>query len=413
MVRANSSYVITPDAFSVDPSLVGLPLARPSRRLMAMLLDLLIVAMLVRSGGAVLLGLTAGWFAFRVAGKLTGTAQRPIGRVVRLSVRAFGALILFLVATSLWSRGFGAVRGLLRNTVQASLVTSSTDTTKMGARQAIGIAALVSSFQSSENEEVARKRAGELVAGLRNSGMSETDIRETLRGITESGEGDERPWLREIAENSLAPQAPAAAASAPTPDSLARAYAAAVQAGDTAAAAALRPRVASALARDSLDALRGELREAENSRDQVAARLERVENRGFLRSLLHFLDELGIGFGWTGLYFTAFVALWKGQTPGKRLAGVRVVRLDGKPMTMWYSFERFGGYAAGLVTGLLGFAQVYWDRNRQMIHDKIVETVVVRERAGQASPIPAAPPAAYATPPIGSYHTRRAELMRS
>jgi hypothetical protein len=49
-------------------------------------------------------------------------------------------------------------------------------------------------------------------------------------------------------------------------------------------------------------------------------------------------------------------------------------------MTLWTGFERFGGYAAGLVTGLLGFAQVYWDRNRQMIHDKIVETVVVREQ---------------------------------
>ena len=115
---------------------------------------------------------------------------------------------------------------------------------------------------------------------------------------------------------------------------------------------------------------------------ETARELEKLEDRGLLASLLHFLDDLGIGFGWSGLYFTAFVALWNGQTPAKRLLGVRVVRLDGKPMTWWSSFERFGGYAAGLVTGLMGFAQVYWDRNRQMIHDKIVETVVVRERSG-------------------------------
>jgi hypothetical protein len=179
-------------------------------------------------------------------------------------------------------------------------------------------------------------------------------------------------------------------------DSLKRAYAAAVSPDDTAAARALEPRVASALARDSLDELRDELREARQDHREVAGRLESLEQRGLLASLLHFLEDLGIGFGWTGLYFTAFVALWNGQTPAKRLLGVRVVRLDGKPMTMWSSFERFGGYAAGLVTGLMGFAQVYWDRNRQMIHDKIVETVVVRVRA-DGTPVPAQAPAASAS----------------
>ncbi len=110
---------------------------------------------------------------------------------------------------------------------------------------------------------------------------------------------------------------------------------------------------------------------------------------GVIAWIVDFLDEMGIGLGWTGLYFTGFVAFWRGQTPGKRLLGVRVVRLNGQPMTLWMSFERFGGYAAGLVTGLLGFAQVYWDDNRQMIHDKVVETVVVRERAGSpAAPAP-------------------------
>jgi hypothetical protein len=60
-------------------------------------------------------------------------------------------------------------------------------------------------------------------------------------------------------------------------------------------------------------------------------------------------------------------------------------------MTLWSAFERFGGYAAGLLTGLLGFAQVYWDRNRQAIHDKITETVVIRD-AGAASVVPPPPP---------------------
>jgi uncharacterized RDD family membrane protein YckC len=33
-----------------------------------------------------------------------------------------------------------------------------------------------------------------------------------------------------------------------------------------------------------------------------------------------------------------------------------------------------------LATGLLGFVQLYWDPNRQAIHDRVARTVVVRSR---------------------------------
>lgn len=51
--------------------------------------------------------------------------------------------------------------------------------------------------------------------------------------------------------------------------------------------------------------------------------------------------------------------------------------MNGHDLKLWYCFERFSGYAAGLATGLLGFLQIYWDDNRQCIHDKIASTVVV------------------------------------
>jgi uncharacterized RDD family membrane protein YckC len=44
---------------------------------------------------------------------------------------------------------------------------------------------------------------------------------------------------------------------------------------------------------------------------------------------------------------------------------------------LWDSFGRYGGYGAGLATGLLGFIQIYWDPNRQAIHDKISATIVI------------------------------------
>jgi len=89
------------------------------------------------------------------------------------------------------------------------------------------------------------------------------------------------------------------------------------------------------------------------------------------------LTDLGLGFGWAALYFSVFVAWFNGQTIGKMLLRIRVVKIDGREISLWESFGRYGGYSAGLATGLTGFLQVLWDPNRQAIHDKISETVVI------------------------------------
>lgn len=405
MLRSNSTYVITPDSFQISQGIIGLPLARPSRRLMAMLLDLIVVALLVKTAGAVLLGLAAAWFAFRISRKVTGAATHPFGRMVRFSIRAFGAFILFLVATSVWSEGADGIRRMLNSdSMRMTVATGSGDSIRVTPAQALGLVPQVTALQGAQTEEDAQRLAGELANGFRKAGMGEQEVRETMEGIAG---GSEREWMERAVENALAaPDSAADSAKPASADSLARAYAAYTAAGDTAAARAIQPQLASLLARDSLDELRGELREARRENGQLIGRVERAENRGIVRSITGFLDELGLGFGWMGLYFTAFLSLWRGQTPGKKVLGVRVVRLNGQPMTLWTSFERFGGYAAGLVTGLLGFAQVYWDRNRQMIHDKIVETVVVRERgARQAAPVPQ--PARPAVAALGPYPSPR------
>ena len=97
------------------------------------------------------------------------------------------------------------------------------------------------------------------------------------------------------------------------------------------------------------------------------------------------IEDLGLGFGWATFYFTAFIALGKGQTLGKMLLGIKVLQLDGTPLSLWDSFGRYGGYGAGLATGLLGFIQIYWDPNKQAIHDKISATVVIDLRKARLS----------------------------
>ncbi len=93
------------------------------------------------------------------------------------------------------------------------------------------------------------------------------------------------------------------------------------------------------------------------------------------------LDAVGASFGWGVVYFSLLPAFWDGRTIGKRLFGLQVLELTGQPMTVMRSLKRYGGYAAGMATGGLGFTQLLWDPNRQAIQDRTAHTVVVDRRA--------------------------------
>ena len=82
-------------------------------------------------------------------------------------------------------------------------------------------------------------------------------------------------------------------------------------------------------------------------------------------------------FGTAALYFTLFTAGRRGSTPGKRLLGTEVVKLDGRPLTLWESFERFGGYLVSVGTLGIGLLDLWRDPNRRLAHDRLANTVVV------------------------------------
>jgi len=103
------------------------------------------------------------------------------------------------------------------------------------------------------------------------------------------------------------------------------------------------------------------------------------------------LHSLGLKFGWAIAYFSLLPFWWKGQTLGKRLFGLRIVELTGKPLGLMTCFGRYGGYAAGLATGGMGFLQILWDANRQAVEDKLAHTVVVDLRGPRATLVPPSP----------------------
>jgi uncharacterized RDD family membrane protein YckC len=74
--------------------------------------------------------------------------------------------------------------------------------------------------------------------------------------------------------------------------------------------------------------------------------------------------------------------LWNGKTVGKWIARIRVVSLTQERVSLWQATERTLGYGASALEGGFGFLQFFINRNRQCVHDRIAETIVVDERAG-------------------------------
>jgi uncharacterized RDD family membrane protein YckC len=78
------------------------------------------------------------------------------------------------------------------------------------------------------------------------------------------------------------------------------------------------------------------------------------------------------------IYHAYFMVKRNGQTPGKSVMRIRVVRKDGAPLSWTDSLVRCGiGYTLSGVF-LIGFFWALLDAERQGFHDKIANTVVVK-----------------------------------
>lgn len=83
-----------------------------------------------------------------------------------------------------------------------------------------------------------------------------------------------------------------------------------------------------------------------------------------------------LGFFVNMAYFTWFNGT-TGQTPGKRLMGLRVVRDTGEAISFGTAFLRWVGYLISFLPLCMGFLWAGVDRRKQAWHDKIAGTVVI------------------------------------
>jgi uncharacterized RDD family membrane protein YckC len=94
-------------------------------------------------------------------------------------------------------------------------------------------------------------------------------------------------------------------------------------------------------------------------------------------------------------YFGYPVFFWVliGQTPGKRLLGLRVIRTDGQQLGVGRAVLRVFGYWISAIPLFFGFAWILFDGQRQGWHDKIAGTYVIYYRPERRRPLQAKPQA--------------------
>ena len=133
----------------------------------------------------------------------------------------------------------------------------------------------------------------------------------------------------------------------------------------------------------------------------MAGRGERLLS-WFVSGLIFFFT---LGIGWIIWWF---IVAPRGQNPGKAVTGIRVIRTNGDAVRTGGMFVRgLAGIVAGMLPFYLDDLWILWDRDAQTIHDKLVNTIVVRAKGsekivetGGIGPLSAGvvPPPAFAPP---------------
>jgi uncharacterized RDD family membrane protein YckC len=96
--------------------------------------------------------------------------------------------------------------------------------------------------------------------------------------------------------------------------------------------------------------------------------------------LLPFLTDITsllVGILLNAGYYSYFWTQHDGQTPGKRIMHIRVVKADGMPLSIPDALLRVFGYYVGRISLGLGYLWAVFDANNQAWHDKMANTYVI------------------------------------
>jgi len=385
--RLDPRSIVTPYAFAVHPDLLGRPLATPWQRLGAILVDLVVIGFISQIGLAPLaIGSTVllFWLAFRKPGKVV------FGKIFRIAVGCLGFMVLTgTLLVILWFRYEPEIGAFLESAIESQTQTeelagggdtSETEEGALGVLDVVRAAREALALQGAATREEAQPLMNDFVLSVFEAGLARSQIRDLLGGLIPEDAiwaPDAQDMMNEAMGN-LAPTEGQAAENPPIEGE-----------GDLEEASL----TLSPVATDIIDSLNRTIQLTEEARADAETALERTQQalerteqalkdeqaRGPFSWIWNLIDKLGTWSAWAAIYLTIAHAWWRGTSIGKKLFRIRVVMIDKRPLNWWLSFERTGGYAAGFATGLLGFAQIFWDPNRQAIHDKVSETIVIQD----------------------------------
>ncbi|MGJ8680196.1 RDD family protein [Paraglaciecola sp.] len=333
--------IVTPYAFHVSPELFGTPLASPFKRALAIGIDGMLLWMLTQASGFFLAGVAAATF-FRAGNRLK---QKKRFNGVRITLRFLTAILLFVFVMGIVdeinygtdgnaqsSNEFSAVEGIASIGLTGKYIFQINNTQQR-----------IDDEKCLNPEDCWGKLAEELTSDLVKLEMEHEKATGIMDVVVE--------MQSEIYPNTKAEL--------------------------------LKPKLMelyelkSKQQSTTKNSQEVNLSTPNSQSAEIHIGTDKPNSTSIVDWIKGTLDDLGLGFGWAAFYFSVSTAWWKGQTPGKKFVGIKVLKLDNSELNLWESFGRYGGYGAGFATGLMGFLQVFWDPNRRAIQDKISETLVI------------------------------------
>ncbi len=341
LTEKETQLILTPFAFKIDQSLFGISLAKPWKRASALLIDLAIIAYLSEAPGE-LLAIVLAFTFYRLGNNKRAEKMGQInGRKRRAFLRLIGAIMIFSLLIGYLPQLFD---GFASNHKQSKSIINNDDV--IMSDTSLKNVLVISAFSIALDKSIKQSQCQELNC-WKNEFDSFLQADDELKSLSLTDSEIKKLMRKLIKKTKLS-----------TDDQ-------------------------NKLFTYSYDQYVKNYQQLVNN-DGIE-KTQPETNYSIIEWFKGIINDLGLGFGWAAFYFTVFTALWHGQTLGKKFFGIRVLQLDGTPLSIWDSFGRYGGYGAGIATGLLGFLQVFWDPNRQAIHDKISSTVVINVEKNEAN----------------------------
>jgi uncharacterized RDD family membrane protein YckC len=344
LTEEETKKILTPFAFNIDESLLGIPLAVPWRRGLALFIDFILIAILSGAPGELLAIVVAITF-YKIGSKKSREKGKSKG-FKRAAFRLVGAFIIFVVLVD-------TLPTLFDDTVSDK--NAVTDMSSIGWADGIALGAISAGAYQKIN-----------ASSCKDNPCWQLELSPFVEQLTELSQNDKT--VKTIIETIVA--------TIDEKQKISKASEKELEQYFLNQYLVLKENLNAEDLLTMTESSENKVKIITNEETKLKDEKDSTVYKG-VEWMKGLIDDLGLGFGWAAFYFTVLTSIWHGQTPGKKLFRIRVIQLDGTRLSMWDSFGRYGGYGAGLATGLLGFLQIYWDPNRQAIHDKISATIVI------------------------------------